>query len=365
MPKHISELTTILRTQLPWHKQKLNCLAQFIMAVICCRTVNLTQLANHLYGKAKPASHYRRLQRFIAQWPKNMDALGAWILIWFYDANAPITLTMDRTNWQFGKAKINFLVVGVVYKRIAIPFMWTVLTKAGNSNTGERIELMSRVCRYLDKTRIVNLLCDREFVGRDWFKWLLKEGIPFKIRIKHNYVTQNVRGQDTTVDALFHGLSAGEKNTLPGKRHITGCKMYLTGARSHRGELIVIASPDQQGCAIEQYLERWEIETLFENLKSRGFDLESTHITHPDRLHGLLGLLTLAFAWAYRVGEWRVEEREELIKLKKHGRPTRSLFRHGLDYIRGGLLPQIRWQWIKPLIELWKYLIPPIPVIAL
>ena len=184
--RHISELSDILRTQLPFDKRKLECLAQVIMGLISCRTVNLAQLADALYGEAKSSSKYRRLQRLFSQWPMTIDRLGVWLISWFYDADEAITLTMDRTNWQWGKAKINFLVIGVVYKRMAIPLMWTLLPKKGNSNCQERITLLMRVLKYIEKNRIKNLLCDREFVGEAWFKWLQKEEIPFKIRVKHN-----------------------------------------------------------------------------------------------------------------------------------------------------------------------------------
>jgi hypothetical protein len=30
-------------------------------------------------------------------------------------------LTMDRTNWKLGKSNVNLLVLGVAYKRVAIP----------------------------------------------------------------------------------------------------------------------------------------------------------------------------------------------------------------------------------------------------
>ena len=134
--------------------------------------------------------------------------------------------------------------------------------------------------------------------------------------------------------------------------------MFLTGSRLQSGELMVIASHDQEGCAIDLYCERWEIETLFENLKSRGFDLECTHITHPDRLNVLMAVVTLAACWAYRVGEWRIDQ-GELIKIKKHGRPEKSLFRHGLDHIRCQLIRYVQWRCIKPLIDLWRLLVPP------
>lgn len=356
--RHISELSSILRFQFSFDKRKLECLAQVIMGMISCRTVNLTQLADTLYGKAASLSKYRRLQRLFSQWTMVTDGLGAWLTSWFYDADESITLTMDRTNWQWGKAKINFLVVGVVYKRMAIPLMWTLLSKKGNSNCQERIAILKRVLKYIEKSRINNLLCDRGFVGKAWFKWLQQEDIPFKIRIKHNYVTETSTGKETTIEALFYGLGLGQKRVIHGQRTITGCKVFLTGSRLQSGDLMVIASHDQQGCAIELYGERWEIETLFENLKSRGFDLECTHITHPDRLNALMTVVILAACWAYRVGEWRIDQ-GQLIKIKKHGRPQKSLFRHGLDYIRCQLIQHVQWKYIKPLINLWQLLAPP------
>ena len=46
---------------------------------------------------------------------------------------------------------------------------------------------------------IAGLLADREFVGDDWFNWLLTEGIPFCIRIKGNVITTNARGLEVGI----------------------------------------------------------------------------------------------------------------------------------------------------------------------
>jgi len=62
-------------------------------------------------------------------------------------------------------------------------------------------------------------------------------------------------------------------------------------------------------------------------LKTRGFDLESTHMTDPKRLEKLMVFLAIAFGWAHIIGEWRHEIKP--IKIKKHGRPAQSLF--GMD----------------------------------
>lgn len=43
------------------------------------------------------------------------------------DIAQPWILSLDRTNWLFGKCQINILCLGVVYEGIAIPLMWTML----------------------------------------------------------------------------------------------------------------------------------------------------------------------------------------------------------------------------------------------
>jgi hypothetical protein len=101
-----------------------------------------------------------------------------------------------------------------------------------------------------------------------------------------------------------------------------------------RDRFLVLATsgPDPtRGPAL--YRRRWEVETLFEALKSRGFDLEATRLPAPGRIRRLIGLL-VAFAWSHLVGEKRAEP-EGPPPRKAHGRRSRSLFRYGLDRLQG------------------------------
>jgi hypothetical protein len=72
-------------------------------------------------------------------------------------------------------------------------------------------------------------------------------------------------------------------------------------------------------------------------LKSRGFNFEDTHVTERRRIKSLLMVLVIAFCWAHRVGEWQ-HENVCAIKVKKHQRPEKSIFRLGLDMISECLL---------------------------
>jgi hypothetical protein len=106
----------------------------------------------------------------------------------------------------------------------------------------------------------------------------------------------------------------------------------LSALRLADGELLIVATDKEVDWPIELYGRRWEIETLFSCLKSRGFNFEDTHITKPERIAKLVALLTIGFCWAYKTGEWRHEQKA--IKIKKHGRKEISYFRYGLDLLR-------------------------------
>ena len=59
-----------------------------------------------------------------------------------------------------------------------------------------------------------------------------------------------------------------------------------------------------------------------------------THLTAPDRIRRLIGLMAVAFAWSYLVGEKRTEIHGPPPR-KAHRRRNRSLFRYGLDRLQG------------------------------
>ena len=78
---------------------------------------------------------------------------------------------------------------------------------------------------------------------------------------------------------------------------------------------------------------------MFGALKSRGFDLESTHLRHRERLERLLGVLALAFGWAHRSDLWVAEHVRAPRLIAKYGRRAKSLFRLGLDSLCQLLAP--------------------------
>ena len=241
-------------------------------------------------------------------------------------------LTLDRTNWQWGKRNINILVLAVVYKGVAIPIYWLMLNKKGMSSTRERIALLNRFIKQFGQNRIIKLLADREFVGKDWFDWLKSQKIDFAIRIKKSYLSTNRQGQVVPVKTLFRMLPVGETQILLGERKLFDTTVFLSALRLADGELLIVATATSGCDAIESYALRWEIETLFGCLKSKGFNFEDTHIVDRARIKRLMIVLVIAFCWAHRVGEWQHSQVKPII-IKKHQRLAKSIFRVGLDKV--------------------------------
>ena len=98
---------------------------------------------------------------------------------------------MDRTNWQFGRHDINFLVIAIVVGKVSIPLLWKILprkTKSGNSNTAQRIALTEKLLALIPARDIRVLAMDREFGGKQWLAWLDRKAVNFVLRIKKNTV---------------------------------------------------------------------------------------------------------------------------------------------------------------------------------
>ena len=327
----VSSLAKELKAHLPWHQARILFLAQFILGLMRGRSCNLYRVAEEFQSKAQEESSYRRIKRFFEKYTYCYEQLGKLILHWLNLTN--YTLCMDRTNWQFGSQHINYLVVSIAWQGASIPIVWTCLDKSGgNSNADERIAIMERVLRLIPAKKIDGLLADREFIGHEWFDWLDKQGIVCRLRIKDNTSVMGSGGKPIKAVQLFWNIKLYQIVTWHSKRKVSGVNMYIGARRSVDGLLIVVATKKPE-TMVEDYYKRWSIETLFGCLKSRGFDLESTHMTNLDRMDKLMGILALAFTWCLLVGHWSYGDAKQL-PLNKHGRPAKALFRLGLDILR-------------------------------
>jgi transposase len=248
-----------------------------------------------------------------------------------------LVLILDRTNWKWGKKDINILLLSVAYRGIGIPLFWNVSGSAGSSSTSARISILKKILQKIGHRRIHAFLADREFIGEDWFRFLKKAKIPFVIRIKKNTMAGGIRNFYQVPILELWKNRGRSKSIINHPVLIWGHLLYVSiyQAKGAKEPMIVVSNVESED-AIGLYRRRWEIETLFGCLKSRGFRMEDTHMTAPEKIEKLLFILAIAFCWSYKIGV--IKDAEKAIPKKTHGRLSKSFFRLGLDCLRSVIL---------------------------
>lgn len=352
----LAPLIATLRPHFDLGKTRLETLAVLLVGLANGRTVNLSHLASQFPGSALHASNYRRLQRFF-QFVRLDTDTAARLVVRILNLVQPRLLALDRTQWALGSSEVNILVLAIVTRRFRVPLMWTLLDHRGCSNTAQRIALMERYVHLFGASSIKALLADREFIGTEWIEFLNENNIPFVIRLKENMQFQCEDGSVRDFPTLLRKRRRGAwTGWLSGMETIPEGRLRFAAKRIRKGKLLIVATNLDDGPrGLNLYRRRWDVECLFADAKTRGFNIEDTHITNPAKLATLLVVIALAVTWAYRCAT-RIMGRKD-IQRKTHGRKEKSWFRTGLDALR-------RWIMHKPesAVAAWTHRYPKQPL---
>jgi hypothetical protein len=332
-----SELEAYFSQHLKWHKARIKFFVLLITALCKVQSVSFERLATAMDSQALVSSCLRRIQRFFASFLIHQDTI-ALLLFSLLPSKTNLLISIDRTNWQFGKTNINIFMLSVCYEGIAFPVLWQMLPKKGNSNSQERIALLEKFIALFGKACIKTLVADREFIGAEWIKFLQIQRIAFHIRVRDNmWFTKPQDGQKLKMSWILQGQKLHEVYHHPKLLYLDNTLVYVSGMKLKGNEYLILVSYNQQQQALLHYKERWQIETMFKAFKTKGFHLEDTHLRDIDRIDKLVVVVSIAFTWAYKAGLY-VHEYLKPIIVKKHKRKAYSFFKYGLCFIANALL---------------------------
>ena len=307
-------------------------IAAFLIAIIQQNTSNLARLAGVLDLKAKPESKYKRLKRFLKDAPLDY-AIFAKLMLAIVKPTGKYILALDRTEWKYGKVWVNILTLSIVVGNTSIPLYWQTLNRKGNSTCGEKQAIIDRYIKEFGVERIKYFCADREFDGIEFVRYSDKKSVPFRMRLKVSMPITDKKGKLMKCGKLLRTLKIRENYKLRRARKYGGVKVYVEVERGRDAkESVIVISSENSSQILLDYKQRWKIETLFQNLKSRGFELEETHLTEAAKIDQLFGVLALAAAWATKTGE--LGSAENPIEIKNNGRAQKSLFRLGCEIIQ-------------------------------
>lgn len=275
---------------------KIEMVIDMIEGICQSRSVSSTALSRYIRGEAEVESKQRRIERLYQRGLRDEGAIqeGIYRLL----GGRKFDISIDRSNWKYGRKHVNALAAFASDGNIGGLIGLTMLdSKCGNSSSSDRIEIMQEIINRFGKDKIRQVAGDREFFSFEFASWLCKEEIPFVFRIKENmefvqpYLVQAKRGGKVIKNVEI---------TMPDVSTIK-CDLSL---KTLNNEYLILLSYKVKNPLIS-YRKRWEIETFFKMLKTGGFNIESTKMTHPKRLTILFLLCAFAYLICVLLGDYR------------------------------------------------------------
>jgi len=227
------------------------------------------------------------------------------------------------------------LMLSVIYKEKAIPVVWkTFKSKKGHLPENAHIDLLKKLESIVPSGCRVVLTGDGEFDGCDWMKTIRSMGYDYVMRTGKNariteanwdvFQPQNVRLIAGT-DLFFEDIEFTRKKHL--------CNLLIWHKKGHQSPLYLLTNLDYPPRIKQLYKKRFKIEPFFRDQKSKGFNIQKSGLSCPQRLDNLL----LATCMAYVVCIMGAVKAFKSIFYKEIARSDGdflSLFQLGLRYVK-------------------------------
>ena len=318
----------------------------FALGIIKTETVCLNKVKNKIgeileKPKTQSNSHYKGLIRFIRD-----ESDGE---LWFCIISSVIQmlrlkidhLILDGTKWKKGENWIHYMTLCVLYKGVAIPIYWTNIDKNGISNEDERIRLIQEAMKLYSLTGKI-LLADREYIGKEFFNFLINNKINFIVRLKKSTYKKAINAsKGSSLNSMIDKVCKSKvREKTVGKRVlIEGMELNLAVAKNRSLDpkdpvVILLSNLDLNPKKLaNRYDLRWKIEECFKHLKSNGFNLEKLNVKGENRRRLVISILVFAYAISIMEG-MKDYDKIRIIKDKK-GKEYKevSIFRNGYSKI--------------------------------
>ena len=258
-------------------KRRQEFLCHIVEGMIKSRSVLFSEIADKIDKAIKISSIERQIQDFFLKVTFNYTNLILFFLSFIH--HEKLIISVDRTEWDFGKTQINILCIVASIGKMGVPLYFEMLdNKSGNSNYQDRIDLLTNLIDKIGKERILMLVMDREFIGNKWLSWLKKEAIEFCVRVpKHHKITFQEGDRKSAEEVL-----GTKKRRYLNEVFVDTVRVNVSLFRDINGDLLYLIGTVNPSKLASWYRKRWAIEVIFQALKNRGFNLEKSCLKNTD-----------------------------------------------------------------------------------
>ena len=310
-------------------------LIYLVVGLILGREVQLAKIAEQVNYEYKESSLEERFRRFVAN--HNVEVAVTFsifikLMLKGLDESQPLVLSIDSSKTG-GECFI--LMVSLGYKSRALPLCWvTFKGKKGHSSQQVQLTLLKAV-KALVPDRPVILLGDGEFDGSQVVTWLeAQPGWQYVCRTA-NDVRVYHQGQWLALKDL--PLKPGQETFLSQvafteSQAVEPVNILVVWRGAEKRHWFFVTNMATQKEAKYWYRHRFKIETLFSDIKGRGFKIDKGRLKDPARVNRLLMAVAIAYIF---VVFWGVDAilSGTIRQMVRTDRFVHSLFTLGFKYI--------------------------------
>lgn len=321
----------------------LTTLAAMVAGIVQARSCQLPAIARKTPDQAKADSRIKRFSRWIQN--ERIEYEGFYLpfvseLLAHLAAIRELVFVIDGS--EVGHECIT-LMISLIYAKRALPITWLVVKGSkGHLPEDVHLDLLSQLQAIVPTNAQVVFVGDGEFDGIELQTALQAKGWRYVCRTAKNTILYQEGRQFSFTDLFLQ---------MDDQIHISevwftkeGYGPVMVIARWERGfahPIYLVTNFELPDEAVYWYKKRFQIETFFSDEKSRGFFLNKSHLSDPNRLSNLMIAACLAYLWIVYLG--CIAVRDDWVKIiHRSDRCDWSLFRLGLallDHMLNELIP--------------------------
>lgn len=287
-------------------------LVAVIIGIICSRSVLLSKIAEELkdeYSKGNELSKIKRITRFLKSKSFNAETVYFYFLQHFFEQfkteSSKMLVIIDHTTIF---KKFTVLQFSLRFSGRAIPLCFRIFLykdKQGKSFEEVKEGLRDIEALFRPYNFKVTILADRWFRSIDLFKFIDQE-------LKWKYCIRSTGNTLVNIDNNKKILKLGDikpKGTIKRcykqvsitkEKYVCNLGVASLAGKSDKWYIITNDNPLQ---AILDYSKRFDIEELFRDLKSNGFNMEDTQTNDLIYFKNLYLCLCIAYIWMIILGK--------------------------------------------------------------
>ncbi len=309
----------------------LETLAFMVSGIVLGKSCQLPKIASKGPDEVHPDSRVKQMSRWVQNEHITLSLYFLPFVRPLLNALAvarPLVLIMDGSAVARGCVT---LMVSLIYAKRAIPIAWLVVegTK-GHFPAETHVALLREVKALVPETASVVFLGDGEFDSPELQAEADGYGWEYVCRTAKN-IQIGVDNEWSSLEGLKveRGKRAFRKRALFTKAAYGLVMVIAWWDASYDEPIYLVSNLTSVQAACRWYQKRMHIETFFSDQKSRGFQLDKSHLTDPARVMRLMLAACWAYLWVIYLGTLAHHD-GWVSKIHRRHRCDLSLFQLGL-----------------------------------